>query len=495
MKLLGFQDRAAPAIPKAGERDPGSMLLEEDADQYLSLITHLVGDDPLLLPYYRSLLSGETVVVVTGQQPALLGGPLYTLFKTMTAIEAARQLRELGLSAIAAFWCVGDDTDHDEVAFSMWPRHREPPARERDEGVYRGERIGQLDVERMLPVLRRIGDDWPSASDLHEKLAGIITASATEGWSGFLKRSLDLLTGEEPLLFIDGNDPLVISVSQAFLRRFVSERSKLASEIAVLADELRAKGEEPALTGEEAHRCLFVVDGSTRRQLGDGEEVDETVLLLPNVILRPALQEYLLPVTRVVCGDAEIAYRLLLGPVYRRLGKPAAVLMPRFSATFFPHVWGTDPGTISPGAALRDPDSAIDEWTRERLDPALIRSIGELRSWIARDLRLLENPLGRLDRSLSQVLDSAAGKIDFQLGRIEQAVLSKGRHALFKEHSGLVHLKENLLPRGKPQERCFTMWTPLLCEGEKALRDLHSAVDRWFERGGAGHALLAYEKE
>ena len=269
----------------------------------------------------------------------------------------------------------------------------------------------------------------------------------------------------------------------------------MAKEIASEARSLQAEGEEPALTGEEARRCLFACDGPTRRQVGENEVVEADANLLPNVILRPVLQEYLLPVERVICGNAEIAYRRLLGPVYARLGKPAAVLMPRFAATIFPSTWGTDPGAPNAGSALRDPDTAIEEWTRERLDPALLRSLDDLREVISRDLRLLEVPLGRLDRSLGQVLDSAAGKIDFQLGRVEQAVLAKGRHALLKERSGLSHLRENLLPRGRPQERCFTMWTPLLCEGESALRDLGAAVDSWFERGGSGHALLAFEGE
>ena len=56
-------------------------------------------------------------------------------------------------------------------------------------------------------------------------------------------------------------------------------------------------------------------------------------------------------------------------------------------------------------------------------------------------------------------------------------------------------MRENLLPRGKAQERSFTMWTPLLYEGGSAVEELRDAVARWFSRGERGHALLSIGHE
>ena len=328
MRLLGFQDMPAAAIPEAGPASIGGGLLAEDPDLYEELITYWTGADNRLQPYAQGLQSGRTVVVLTGQQPGLLGGPLYTLYKTITAVVAAQRLRAAGQSAIAAFWCVGDDTDHDEVAAASWPRHREAPARLRDEVPAHGERIGGLVVDRMQAAIEAITADWPRASFVHNLIGEI--AAASEGWGWFLRHSLHRLAGEEPLLFVDGNDPLVMAASQGFLRRFVSGRGALAAEIDAQVAAVAARGEKPALSGEQALRCLFVVDRAGRRVLGEKEEPASAAQLLPNVLLRPALQEHLLPVHRVVCGEAEIAYRRLLAPVYARLGRPAAGLMHRF---------------------------------------------------------------------------------------------------------------------------------------------------------------------
>ena len=493
MKLLGFQPPDHPSLPVPTGRDPRAGLQIADPDAYAGLITHLTRGDRRLQAWVDSLASGETVVVLTGQQPALLGGPLYTLYKTWTAIESARRLRADGQPAVAAFWCVGDDTDHDEVASVSWPLQQGPPRRLRDELPSGGDRIGSLPVSRMQQALRQLREDWPRADFVHRLLAEIVTDADIMNWSSFLKRSLISLAADEPVLFLDGNDPVVIEASQSWLRGFAWERRLLAEGLDREADRIRAVGGSPPISGEEARRCLFVLEGQGRRALAENEEPGPGAILLPNVVLRPALQEYLLPVARVICGEAEIAYRTLLGPVYALMGRPAAALARRFSATIFPSAWSRDRDLADAMAALSNPEEAMDAWARRIVDPEPIRSIERARASVGEALRQLEEPMAHLDRSLKQLLDSVAGKVDFQFGRLDEAVLAKGRLVLSRRDAALAHLREILRPRGRLQERVFTLWTPFLSEGEAALPVLREAVQQWFERDEAGHALLATE--
>ncbi|HET9467871.1 MAG TPA: bacillithiol biosynthesis BshC, partial [Vicinamibacterales bacterium] len=47
----------------------------------------------------------QTVAIVTGQQAGLFGGPLFTLYKGLTAAKLAAQMsREHGVPAVAVFW-------------------------------------------------------------------------------------------------------------------------------------------------------------------------------------------------------------------------------------------------------------------------------------------------------------------------------------------------------------------------------------------------------
>jgi len=58
----------------------------------------------------------RAVAIVTGQQAALFGGPMFTLLKAITAIGLAEQVRkEHGVPAIPIFWIEGEDHDWNEV--------------------------------------------------------------------------------------------------------------------------------------------------------------------------------------------------------------------------------------------------------------------------------------------------------------------------------------------------------------------------------------------
>jgi len=58
------------------------------------------------------VLAGGGLVVTTGQQPQLFGGPLYVLYKALTAVRAAMDVeRRLGSPCLAVFWVAADDHD------------------------------------------------------------------------------------------------------------------------------------------------------------------------------------------------------------------------------------------------------------------------------------------------------------------------------------------------------------------------------------------------
>ena len=65
---------------------------------------------------------GQGVVVTTGQQPGLFGGPLYTLVKALSALALADAIeRATGVPAAPVFWAATDDTDFAEGASVALP--------------------------------------------------------------------------------------------------------------------------------------------------------------------------------------------------------------------------------------------------------------------------------------------------------------------------------------------------------------------------------------
>jgi len=133
--------------------------------------------DPGARDRLDAVLAGHGLVVSTGQQPQLFGGPLYVLYKALTAVRTAAQLeRRLGTPCLAVFWVAGDDHDWLEVAS-----------------------IGYLDSEERLSHLtippppdrtgRSVGPSvLPPGIGAHVEafLGSLETHEAGERWSGIL---------------------------------------------------------------------------------------------------------------------------------------------------------------------------------------------------------------------------------------------------------------------------------------------------------------------
>ena len=70
---------------------------------------------PEVLANAEALLDPETHIVITGQQPGLLGGPLFCLHKAATAIRLCRDIQEQGgPRCVPLFWNHSDDHDLEE---------------------------------------------------------------------------------------------------------------------------------------------------------------------------------------------------------------------------------------------------------------------------------------------------------------------------------------------------------------------------------------------
>ncbi len=96
-----------------------------DADAGIELTPALdrgVTIDPLLRPAFVGharalenvdrLLSGDALCVTSGQQPGLFTGPLFTLYKAISAVVLARACSaSLGRPVVPVFWVAGDDHD------------------------------------------------------------------------------------------------------------------------------------------------------------------------------------------------------------------------------------------------------------------------------------------------------------------------------------------------------------------------------------------------
>src|SRR5262249_3876435 len=83
---------------------------------------------------------------------------------------------------------------------------------------------------------------------------------------------------------------------------------------------------------DEAYTGLFAYRGKARHALKPAE-LSTDLVLSPNVLLRPVMQDSLFPTSSYVAGPAEIAYFAQAAAVYETLGVTMPPIFPRISAT------------------------------------------------------------------------------------------------------------------------------------------------------------------
>jgi bacillithiol biosynthesis cysteine-adding enzyme BshC len=203
----------------------------------------------------------------------------------------------------------------------------------------------------------------------------------------------------------------------------------------------------------------------------------------PGALLRPLVQDALLPTAAYVGGPAEIAYHAQITPSYAHFGIPRPALLPRPSLTLVePHqARALDAERLALGDLVRDPEALVSRWAREAY-PDVERAFAGAREAIERELRSVEETLGTRDPTLRAAAAAARGRALFPVDGLHEKAL----RALKKRDQGradrLRRTRDALLPGGALQERGLGLVGPLARHGLALVAELGEVLDP-FARG------------
>lgn len=406
-------------------------------------------------PVARCLRDPASVVVVTGQQPAVGGGPLYTLVKLAHAIALAKRLGEEGLPAVAWFWCASEDHDLGEANHAdLLLRDGSIDRVTVDLGAGRAALRWRPAAQWWGPLVdrcrQRFGDGLGTRWLLERAPLG------NEGMGAWLCRLLTDLWAGEPLVACEAHRlrplwrmrlPAVLADWPA--ARLEERRAALAAR--GLPDPFGPLPQPPLFREDAAGR--LAVDPATARGL-------DPDLLSPGAALRPALQQIALPAAVAVLGTGELAYHAAIGPVGEALGVAQPLLVPRCSLTLLP-TWagkaaqrlGLSPEALADGASAQPSPPH---------DPHSDR------------LAALEHAIERVGDPVDRRIAAAQVRLRRELDRL-RASLARGARAAagLPAPGALVGL---LRPRGKRQERTFSLFQALWQHGPGLAAELLHAA-------------------
>ena len=419
------------------------------------------------------LADPETCVVVTGQQPGLLGGPLYSLTKMAAAVRWAETLEAAGQPAVAVFWVATEDHDWAEMS--------------RASLLQRGETLDlQLgeDPSPLLPVgMRTFGaaldDELGRASEqLNGEDGGIELAKRwyrpdARFGEAFCRYMVHLL-GERAPLMLDSMLPEVKQLQRPWLMRLVEQRQQVLDVLTAREAHIEERGYPLQVKPQADASPLFLLRGHERRRIqwsqdgwylrgleDDVRPIEDLVTILeenpsvvsPGVLARPAIQDALLGTTLQIMGPAEMSYMAQVSSVYPILGidPPATVLRPQVMVL-----------ESRQADYLEELGVRLDELLDESIDALLTaKTDGDVvaphRADIETILDALREPVlqldGSLERPLKKTRDQILRHLDQLQGKVAAAV--GRRHDVWRRRLEQAH--GQLLPGGHLQERTLAV--------------------------------------
>lgn len=484
----GALPSAAPAL------DPASVAVRAELANAVAA-TNVSYGHPTAWQLAAKLADPACRVVVTGQQPGLLGGPLYALVKAVAAVRLCEQLEATGVPAVAVYWVATEDHDWAEAtqvvvptaANNAWPG-----------GLARLD-LGP-DNEPLVPLgMRTFG---PQLAPLLASLATAVPGERYGQWLGELaaftrpdarfgeafSRLLVRLLAERCPLLLDALHPALKLAERPHLERLVERRAELAALQTAADTAIEARGFPLQVSPQPGASPLFLLaDGARRRILWrqdgnqDGNQdgfvlrgreeagirplaelreilADNPSIVSPGVLARPAIQDAVLGTSILVLGPGELAYLPQVAPTYRVLAAtaPAVALRPQ-ALVLEAHQRGH----------LAELAQELGLTLAEILDPAvdlarrvLAGSGGDFvtpaRAAIRQRLSELSPAAAALDptleRALDKTIDTVERALDAFAGRVAAAAARRGETRVGRAE----RLREVCLPSGVLQERVVT---------------------------------------
>jgi bacillithiol biosynthesis cysteine-adding enzyme BshC len=441
------------------------------------------GCDAATLESLDSLASGA-LAVVTGQQVGLFGGPLYTLYKALTAVRlAAEAERELGTRVVPIFWMDTDDHDFAEVQqASVIDRNQElrrltyEPSADNDRLP-----VGRLELERSLDELMGAASDaLPDTEFKAEIFGGLRECYApgrtlAEAFGAWMHR----MTRGSGLVVMDPSLPELKALGSELFLREVEEESASSASVRKTTQELLALGYHEQASPSEGQLNLFCTSpgrypisaadsGFHISADGGGPVVSKKELkrlvasepnrFSPNVLLRPVYQDTLLPTLAYVAGPNELAYFAQLGAVYRHFGVTMPLVASRVSFTVIerPQARFLERYDVDITKLNTDDESLLNDIMRAQSPPQLDEDLNRARTCIQEITSALERDLATVDKSLVPTVQSTRGKLLHHLKELESKTVRAIKRKNETVRSQFLATRTALFPGFGMQERSLS---------------------------------------
>ena len=445
-------------------------------------------------------LRAGAAAVVTGQQVGLFGGPLFSIFKALTAVKLAEEATAGGVDCVPVFWLATQDHDLEEVSHVALPQaDASLPTLTASTHSLRDAPVGAItfgaEVEPVVAAAAELLGDSEITKLLHDSYR------PGETFGSAFARLFAGLFGEWGVILLDASDPELSKLSQPVYRAAIERAAELNDKLLARGRELEAADYHQQVKITAASTLLFALRNGSRVPVhmeprkGEPAEFRIEKEVMPqsellrridaepqnfsaNVLLRPIKQDYLLPTIAYTGGPAEVAYFAQAAVVYETLAENVTAIVPRFSATLIEHKAEQllERYHLSLLQVFCGPDQLRERLAAHSLAQDLQRSFEQAELSVEKSLADIREKLVSLDKTLLDSATHAGEKMKYQLTQLRaRAARAELRHTeVLARHADF--LSATLYPNKTMQEREVAGVHFLSRHGLQLLRGLYDTI-------------------
>lgn len=431
----------------------------------------------------------EAPIVCTGQQPCLLTGPLFVIYKAATAVILADKLK-----AVPVFWNASEDDDVSEVNH-IWVLNSQVQkiSLELESRPFSKIVLKKEDIQYVINQLEAL----TPPTEFRSEILGIVR-KCSQSFSEAFSRTLTTLFSDHGLIVVEPKifGDAVIPVYQKFIE-YPTEATQLVNEAGA---SLETQGYKRQMHKTE-NSCSFYLLFEDKRHTvvydegfhAHGETFTKRELLelldehpecfSSTVVSRPLVQDFLFSTLAYCAGPGEISYFAQMKEVYTFFKVAMPYIIPRYGATFMEKKVQKVLDKYSLDMIdLETPDRILKTLARADISEFFSNRRGE----VMKPLQRIEEYIQSVDVNLEKASKASSARILKELAALEEKAASSVKKQNSLAEAQISKASANVFPNRMLQERVLNIFQYLI-----RYRSLIEDVCQHFRNAPLGeHAII-----
>lgn len=441
--------------------------------------------------------NGDEAVIITGQQPAIFAGPLYSVYKAITCIKLASELSEKTNSPVVpVYWVGSEDHDFDEAASVYYPTRKHTtekltmPCPEGFEGQSLHRVPLHATIDELISKLVATGPGGEFRDDIEAFLKDAASVSTSlADWSTHI---LARLFRDTPIIFFAPHLTTARTSSASIIQAAIENPLVTSAAVNDGARKMEELGYAAQVVKND-HECAFFYETDSIRakvlfendtyQLPDlnrtisKEELlsnlaDDPERFSPNVALRCVVQQHLFPVAAYVAGPGELAYWGQFKGVFEAFNAPMPIVYPRAQAVLTTLKLNKllKKYSLTPADLAAPEDELLQSCLRSISESPEIEKSNLIHQNMRATLTEFAKELHSNTPTAASMVENLAEDLDRKFAKLEKNLLLSDSVRRDTVTGHVQRLQQCLSPGRKPQERMHTI-VPYLFEHGWGLLD------------------------